>query len=240
MDNLRRNPPVRDKYNYVEGNSFEDRVVIKDSIEGMGELYIKLNENLFEDRFRYFVEVVESEDTDLSTDLQTITSVGEDELKEEIYVLKINLTDDKDKNILSDVVSLINDMDEFEAYYHGDGEDLFKGSSRRKPFCKVPQSLKNTTGYNDWNIIPEVWGAYDIIFQEIENEGEGRLFECVKAPDEVDIEVGEVFDWKNKNETTSEYDKEYGVQWVYLSGRIDDYYPVGPVIGDDDINRGGL
>lgn len=101
-------------------------------------------------------------------------------------------------------------------------------------------STKATTGYNDWNDLPETYKSYDFIFQERETTNRGKLFECVKAPDEHSDMVGKFYDWKNKNEITSKYDGNYWCQWVYLSGRVDDYYPVGYGIGSDDINRNKL
>lgn len=102
---------------------------------------------------------------------------------------------------------------------------------------------KHTTGYNDWEDLPEPYKSYDFILQEIENENENirtKLFELVKAPDEYSDMEGNVYDELNKNKFTQEFDGDYFVHWVYLSGRQDDWYPVGYRIGDEDINKDKL
>lgn len=236
---VKRNPSVIDNHGYVEGDSFDAKVVLEDCVTD-ARLFVSLDDNVFEDRFQYYLEVVDpdSADSSLAVELNTDSSGEEDK-----YILEINLATDSDGNLdnsvnnIMDIKNDINDLDEFNAWIYGNSGGYINSDLRTQKFCKITNSLKNTTGWNDWNNIPEVWKNYQIIFQEIETDEPGKLFECVKAPDDVDVEVGDKFDWKNKNEITSDYDGGYYVQWVYLSGRIDDFYPVGPEIGEDDINR---
>ena len=301
---LKRNPSIPDNHGYVEGDSFDTQVVLDDCIEEDGRLYVWLDDNVFEDRFKYYIEVIKpvGDNEELNVYEDEISEINGDSLEDNLFVLKIKLATDGGElddsvNIVEDISSEINTLDSYNVTYFGEGSETFISDKRRLKFCELPNSVRNTTGWNNWENIPEPWRSYDLIFQEKETEGEGKIFELKKTLDNqigfieegdmvklnesvdppsgsseekgivenidyerekfevyfTDIDNTEEYDfdevkhirltkdsiynWQDKNKFTSRWDGDYNVQWVFLSGRIDDAVEVGPVFGDDDINR---